>query len=116
MVRHDKELGCGDASGAWSTEGDGVDDARYALHLCCLTFELRGSPTAWRAGQLAQNGPQALRLMASVPCRWASPLNEGLGRTRCAVDNGEALADDQHGLGELLACSGASAGEELSVF
>jgi hypothetical protein len=24
-------------------------------------------------------GRKALHLMASVPCRWASPLNEGLG-------------------------------------
>jgi hypothetical protein len=28
--------------------------------------------TAWRAGQKAQNGPQAQRLMASVACRWRS--------------------------------------------
>jgi len=28
--------------------------------------------TAWRAGQQAQNGPQAKRLMASVTCRWRS--------------------------------------------
>ena len=28
--------------------------------------------TAWRAGQQAQNGPQAQRLMASVTCRWRS--------------------------------------------
>jgi len=27
---------------------------------------------AWRAGQQAQNGPQAQRLMASVTCRWRS--------------------------------------------
>jgi hypothetical protein len=52
-----------------------------------LTFELRGSPAVWRTGQQAQNGPQALRLMVSVPCRWASPLNEGLGGT---------LAPDRH--------------------
>jgi hypothetical protein len=26
-------------------------------------------------------GRKPLRLMASVPCRWASPLNEGLGST-----------------------------------
>ena len=30
------------------------------------------APTAWRAGQQAQNGPQAQRLMASVTCRWGS--------------------------------------------
>jgi hypothetical protein len=30
------------------------------------------APTAWRAGQQAQNGPQAQRLMASAPCRWCS--------------------------------------------
>ena len=28
--------------------------------------------TAWRAGQQAQNGPQAQRLMASATCRWRS--------------------------------------------
>jgi len=28
--------------------------------------------TAWRAGQQAQNGLQAQRLMASVTCRWRS--------------------------------------------
>ena len=28
--------------------------------------------TAWRAGQQAQNGPQAQRLMASAQCRWRS--------------------------------------------
>jgi len=28
--------------------------------------------TAGCAGQQAQNGPQALRLMASVTCRWRS--------------------------------------------
>ena len=28
--------------------------------------------TAWRAGQQAQNGPKAQRLMASVTCRWRS--------------------------------------------
>ena len=28
--------------------------------------------TAWRTGQQAQNGPQAQRLMASVPRRWRS--------------------------------------------
>ena len=27
---------------------------------------------AWRAGQQAQNGPQAQRLMASATCRWRS--------------------------------------------
>jgi len=27
---------------------------------------------AWRAGQQAQNGPQAQRLMASAPRRWCS--------------------------------------------
>ena len=30
------------------------------------------APTAWRAGQQAQNGPKAQRLMASVPRRWCS--------------------------------------------
>ena len=30
------------------------------------------APTAWRAGQQAQNGPQAQRLMASATCRWRS--------------------------------------------
>jgi len=28
--------------------------------------------TAWRAGQQAQNGPKAQRLMAGVACRWRS--------------------------------------------
>jgi len=28
--------------------------------------------TAGRAGQQAQNGPKALRLMAGVACRWRS--------------------------------------------
>jgi len=28
--------------------------------------------TAWRAGQQAQNGPKAQRLMASATCRWRS--------------------------------------------
>jgi len=28
--------------------------------------------TAWHAGQQAQNGPQAQRLMAGVACRWRS--------------------------------------------
>ena len=28
--------------------------------------------TAWRAGQEAQNGPKAQRLMASATCRWRS--------------------------------------------
>ena len=28
--------------------------------------------TAWRAGQQAQNGPQAQRLMAGATCRWRS--------------------------------------------
>jgi len=28
--------------------------------------------TAWRAGQQAQNGPQAQPLMASATCRWRS--------------------------------------------
>ena len=28
--------------------------------------------TAWRAGQRAQNGPQAQRLLAGVTCRWRS--------------------------------------------
>ena len=30
------------------------------------------APTAWRAGQQAQNGPKAQRLMASAACRWRS--------------------------------------------
>jgi len=30
------------------------------------------APTAWRAGQQAQNGPQAQRLMAGVTRRWRS--------------------------------------------
>jgi len=30
------------------------------------------APTAWRAGQQAQNGPKAQRLMAGAPCRWRS--------------------------------------------
>jgi hypothetical protein len=30
------------------------------------------APTAWHAGQQAQNGAKPQRLMASVPCRWCS--------------------------------------------
>ena len=30
------------------------------------------APTVWRAGRLAQNGPQALRQMTSVTRRWCS--------------------------------------------
>jgi len=30
------------------------------------------APAAWCAGQQAQNGPQAQRLMTSVPRRWGS--------------------------------------------
>ena len=33
---------------------------------------VKPAPTAWRAGQQAQNGPQAQRLMAGVPRCWGS--------------------------------------------
>jgi hypothetical protein len=49
--------------------------------LCGLTCELRGRPTAWRAGQAAQNGAKPQRRMTSVTCRWASPLNEWVRRS-----------------------------------
>ena len=41
----------------------------------CLTLpnvRVKPAPTAWRAGQQAQNGPQAQRLMAGVPRCWGS--------------------------------------------
>jgi hypothetical protein len=34
-------------------------------------------------------GRKPLRLMASVTCRWASPLNEGLGITSCRTSGAE---------------------------
>jgi len=37
-----------------------------------LDVRAKRATTAWRAGQQAQNEPQALRLMASVTCRWRS--------------------------------------------
>ena len=33
---------------------------------------VKPAPTAWRAGQQAQNGPQAQRLLAGVPRCWGS--------------------------------------------
>ena len=39
---------------------------------CLVTPNVRAklAPTAWRAGQAAQNGAKPQRLMASVTCRW----------------------------------------------
>jgi len=47
------------------------------LAKCTVVFVLpnvraKRATTAWRAGQQAQNGPQAQRLMAGVTCRWRS--------------------------------------------
>jgi hypothetical protein len=39
-------------------------------------------------------GRKALHLMASVPCRRASPLNEGLGITSCRTSAAERSPDD----------------------
>jgi hypothetical protein len=39
-------------------------------------------------------GRKPLRLMASVTCRWASPLNEGLGITSCRTSGAERSPRD----------------------
>jgi hypothetical protein len=39
-----------------------------------LTFELRGSPTAWRAGQQVQNGPQGPALDGQCDMPLGLPL------------------------------------------
>jgi hypothetical protein len=43
----------------------------------------------WTAS--AKWGRRPLRLMASVPCRWASPLNEGLGLARASSEGKAAV-------------------------
>jgi len=45
---------------------------RIELVLVWPNVRAKRATTAWRAGQQAQNGPQAQRLMASVTCRWRS--------------------------------------------
>jgi len=42
------------------------------LWIATPNVRAKRAPAAWRAGQQAQNGPQAQRLMASVTCRWRS--------------------------------------------
>ena len=42
------------------------------LHVVLPNVRAKLAPAAWRAGQQAKNGPQAQRLMASVPRRWGS--------------------------------------------
>jgi len=42
------------------------------LRIVLPNVRAKRAPTAWRAGQQAQNGPKAQRLMASVTCRWRS--------------------------------------------
>jgi len=53
----------------WACE----DDATHEMVLVATpNVRAKRATTAWRAGQQAQNGPQAQRLMASVTCRWRS--------------------------------------------
>ena len=46
--------------------------ACHHSHLALPNVRAKLAPTAWRAGQQAQNGPQARRLMAGVPRCWSS--------------------------------------------
>ena len=69
----------------YEAHGDSASGARACAaigrdHKASMAFMFFARPnvrakratTAWRAGQQAQNGPQAQRLMASVTCRWRS--------------------------------------------
>jgi Arc/MetJ family transcription regulator len=47
---------------------------RSSVGFRCLTFELRGSPAAWRAGQQAQNGAQAPALDGQCDMPLGLPL------------------------------------------
>ena len=70
-----KESRPGYADGELRT-GVGVNRLRtdvFVLRILALpNVRAKRVTTAWRAGQQAQNGPQALRLMASVTRRWRS--------------------------------------------
>jgi len=48
---------------------EGADDP---LVIGLPNVRAKRATTAWRAGQQAQNGPQAQRLMAGATCRWRS--------------------------------------------
>ena len=60
-----------DAFGFCAVDATSTDLAGAAL-LVRPNVRAKRAPTAGRAGQQAQNGPQAQRLMASVTCRWRS--------------------------------------------
>ena len=52
-----------------------LNSAKAKEHECGIVLpsvRAKRAPTAWRAGQQAQNGPQAQRLMDSAPRRWGS--------------------------------------------
>ena len=47
-------------------------DACHCCHVALPNVRAKLAPTVWRAGRLAQNGPQALRQATSVTRRWCS--------------------------------------------
>ena len=63
-----------DASGARACAAHGRDHqaSKAFMFFARPNVRAKRAPTAGRAGQQAQNGPQAQRLMASVACRWRS--------------------------------------------
>jgi len=46
--------------------------AKEEMMIARPNVRAKRATTAGRAGQQAQNGPHALRLMAGVACRWRS--------------------------------------------
>ena len=66
-----------EARGAWASchgvPADAIERMRARWeHVETPNVRAKLAPTAWRAGQQAQNGPKAQRLVASVTCRWGS--------------------------------------------
>jgi hypothetical protein len=60
---------------------ENCEDAHGGLS-CRLTFELSGPLRCCAPDSRRKMGRKPLRLVASVTCRWRSPLTEGLGLVR----------------------------------
>ena len=63
-----------DASGARGCAAHGRDHqaGKEFMFFAGPNVRAKRATTAWHAGQRAQIGPKAQRLMASVTCRWRS--------------------------------------------
>ena len=52
----------------WRSEANQLEVFAFKMP----NVRVKPAPTAWRAGQQAQNGPQAQRLLAGAPRCWGS--------------------------------------------